>query len=87
MSGVDHIHAGTVVGKLEGNWINENKDELTKMEGRFLRHELKHNKSPFARFYLTLKAHKVRAVAFICSPASIYFWYKFKLVGLSESSF
>lgn len=42
------------------SWIDEHKEHLTKMEGRFLRHELNHNKNPFARFYLTLKAHKLK---------------------------
>ena len=34
--------------------------KLTKMERAFLRKKLKSNKSPYARFYLTLKAHKLK---------------------------
>ena len=30
------------------------------MERAFLRKELKSNQSPYARFYLTLKAHKLK---------------------------
>ena len=34
--------------------------KLTKMERAFLRKKLKSNQSPYARFYLTLKAHKLK---------------------------
>ena len=41
-------------------WLQTHKKSTTKMERSFIRHGLKHNKSPFARFYLTLKAHKLK---------------------------
>ena len=40
-------------------WMKHHKT-LTKMERAFLRKKLKSNQSPYARFYLTLKAHKLK---------------------------
>ena len=42
------------------SWLKTYGRMLTKMERTFLREELKKNQSPFARFYLTLKAHKLK---------------------------
>ena len=41
-------------------WLKKYNKQLTKMERAFLRKELKSNQSPYARFYLTLKAHKLK---------------------------
>ena len=41
-------------------WLKTHNKKLTKMERAFLRKELKSNQSPYARFYLTLKAHKLK---------------------------
>ena len=41
-------------------WLKKHNKKLTKMECDFLRKELKSNQSPYARFYLTLKAHKLK---------------------------
>ena len=41
-------------------WLKKYNKKLTKMECAFLRKELKSNQSPYARFYLTLKAHKLK---------------------------
>ena len=42
------------------DWLKPYNKKLTKMECAFIREELKSNQSPFARFYLTLKAHKLK---------------------------
>ena len=41
-------------------WMKTHHKTLTKMERAFLRKKLKSNQSPYARFYLTLKAHKIK---------------------------
>ena len=41
-------------------WITRHKTGLTKMEKKFLSTRLKENNDPFGRFYLTLKAHKLK---------------------------
>ena len=41
-------------------WMKTHHKKLTKMEHAFLRKKLKSNQSPYARFYLTLKAHKLK---------------------------
>ena len=42
-------------------WLRTHHKSCTKMERRFLREHLKQaNETPFARFYLTLKAHKLK---------------------------
>ena len=41
-------------------WLITHHEALTKMERAFLRKKLKSNQSPYARFYLTLKAHKLK---------------------------
>ena len=41
-------------------WMKTHHKKLTKMERAFLRKKLKSNHSPYARFYLTLKAHKLK---------------------------
>ena len=41
-------------------WMKTHHKKLTKMECAFLRKKLKSNQSPYARFYLTLKAHKLK---------------------------
>ena len=41
-------------------WLKAHHKTLTKMERAFLRKKLKSNQSPYARFYLTLKAHKLK---------------------------
>ena len=41
-------------------WLKTYNKKLTKMECAFIWEELKSNKSPYARFYLTLKAHKLK---------------------------
>ena len=41
-------------------WLKTHHKTLTKMERAFLRKKLKSNQSPYARFYLTLKAHKLK---------------------------
>ena len=41
-------------------WLKTHHKKLTKVEHAFLRKELKSNQSPDARFYLTLKAHKLK---------------------------
>ena len=42
------------------DWLKTYHKKLIKMEHAFIREELKSNQSPFARFYLTLKAHKLK---------------------------
>ena len=42
------------------DWLKTYNKRLTKMERAFIREELKLNQSPFARFYLTLKDHKLK---------------------------
>ena len=41
-------------------WMKMHHKKLTKMERALLRKKLKSNQSPYARFYLTLKAHKLK---------------------------
>jgi len=41
-------------------WLTTYKKDINKPDRRFLEHEFANNKSPFARFYLTLKAHKLK---------------------------
>ena len=41
-------------------WLKTHHKTLMKMERAFLRKKLKSNQSPYARFYLTLKAHKLK---------------------------
>ena len=41
-------------------WLKTHNKKLTKLERAFLRKELKSNQSPYARFYLTLKAHQLK---------------------------
>ena len=41
-------------------WMKTHHKTLTKMEHAFLHKKLKSNQSPYARFYLTLKAHKLK---------------------------
>ena len=41
-------------------WLKKLHKTLTKMERAFLHKKLKSNQSPYARFYLTLKAHKLK---------------------------
>ena len=41
-------------------WMKMHHKTLTKMERAFLCKKLKSNQSPYARFYLTLKAHKLK---------------------------
>ena len=42
-------------------WLKTyNNKKLTKMERAFIHEELKSNQSPFAHFYLTLNAHKLK---------------------------
>ena len=42
------------------DWLKTYNKKLTKMERAFICEELKSNQSPFACFYLTLKAHKLQ---------------------------
>ena len=42
------------------DWLQTYNTKLTKMERAFIREELKSNQSPLERFYLTLKAHKLK---------------------------
>ena len=42
------------------DWLKTYNKKLAKMERAFIREELKTNQLPFARFYLTLKAHKLK---------------------------
>jgi len=41
-------------------WLKRNKQHVTTMERKFLRKNLNENEDPFGRFYLTLKAHKLK---------------------------
>ena len=41
-------------------WLKTYNKKVTKMERAFIRDELKSNQSPYACFYLTLKAHKLK---------------------------
>ena len=41
-------------------WMKTHHKKLTKMERAFLCKKLKSNQSPYARFFLTLKAHKLK---------------------------
>ena len=43
------------------DWLKTYNKKLTKMERSFIREELKSTQSPFAHFYLTLKAHKLKS--------------------------
>ena len=42
------------------SWMKKYHKNITKMERAFLKQGLKNNKKPFAGFYLTLKAHKLK---------------------------
>ena len=42
------------------SWMKKYHRNITKMERAFLKQGLKNNKKPFAGFYLTLKAHKLK---------------------------
>lgn len=42
-------------------WLDKNKKILSAMEKKFLRNGLAENDTAFGRFYLTLKAHKLKA--------------------------
>ena len=41
-------------------WLKTYNKKLTKVEHAFIQEELNSNQSPYARFYLTLKAHKLK---------------------------
>ena len=41
-------------------WLKTHNNKFTKMERAFIREELNSNQSPYARFYLTLKADKLK---------------------------
>ena len=41
-------------------WLKKFNGELTKMERKFLLYNKRTNENPFSRFYLTLKAHKLK---------------------------
>ena len=41
-------------------WLKTPSQKLTKMECAFIWDELNKNRSPYAQFYLTLKAHKLK---------------------------
>ena len=41
-------------------WLKTHNKKLTTMERAILRKELKSSQSPYTRFYLTLKAHKLK---------------------------
>ena len=51
-------------------WLKTYNKKLTKMERAFIREELKSNQSPFAHFYLTLKAHKLKSGQTVDHPKS-----------------
>ena len=42
------------------DWLKTYNKKLTEMERAFIREEVKSNQSLFARFYLTLQAHKLK---------------------------
>ena len=68
------------------DWLKTYHKNLAKMECAFIREELKSNLSPFAHFYLTLKAHKLKPgqtvdqlksrpiVSAACSMVSVSGW-------------
>ncbi len=43
------------------NWLKNYKSILTKMEHKFIKTHMNLNTKPFARFYVTLKAHKLKS--------------------------
>ena len=51
--------AGTIKKSILG-WLKTHHKILTKMERAFIREKLDSNKAPYARFYMTLKAHKLK---------------------------
>ena len=48
------------ITKIILGWMKTHHKTLTKMERAFLRKKLKSNQSPYTRFYLTLKTHKLK---------------------------
>ena len=49
-----------IVKKSSVAWLKTHHKILTKMERAFIREKLDSNKAPYARFYFTLKAHKLK---------------------------
>ena len=52
--------SATIIKKSIVTWLKKHHKILTKMERAFIREKLDSNKAPYARFYLTLKAHKLK---------------------------
>ena len=52
--------SATIVKKSIVAWLKAHHKILMKMERAFIREKLDSNKAPYARFYLTLKAHKLK---------------------------
>ena len=50
----------TIIKKSIVAWLKTHHKKLTKMEQAFIREKLDSNKAPYARSYLTLKAHKLK---------------------------
>ena len=49
----------TIIKKSIVDWLKTHLKKLTKMERAFIREKLDETKAPYARFYLTLKVHKL----------------------------
>ena len=52
--------SATIVKKSIVAWLQTHHKKLTKMERAFIREKLYENKAPYARFFSTLKAHKLK---------------------------
>ena len=57
---IETEHYASEVRKHILAWLKTHQKILTKMERAFIWDELNSNQSPYARFYLTLKAHKLK---------------------------
>jgi hypothetical protein len=60
LSGTDSDSMREHINRSLLDWIKTHRKSLTAMERKFLRYHHKNNEHPFARFYLTLKAHKLK---------------------------
>ena len=89
----------TIIKQSTVAWLKTHHKKLTKMERAFIMEKLDENKSPYARFYLTLKAHKLKhgqtvdnlkSRPIVSSPGSLLHdlgvWYDRNLKEVAKST-
>ena len=99
LGGLDQGQASAFIKVLITQWLDVHKDSFSKSEKKFIKHHLRTNKSPFGRFYLTLKVHKqkpnepipsrpiVSCPGSLLYPAGVYVNDKLKLVAQQQPSY